>query len=620
MAHGGHRCGRDGGRPSARDAELLLNLPTSLPTRHRGGTLHVPFQEAAMASPISGNRFAAAVLTAVLLPVAATAATLPVQGILRTSNGGPAADGAYVVFFRLFDAADAKAPVWEESIDVTIAGGFFAETLGGIEGKTIPEALLTAGKPLWLAVKVGTDPELAKLPLGWVPRAWYAKQAAGLQCTGCVGTDALADGAVTSAKVGFAYAGSDSKGGAAKEALTAKSAELAENAKNAKSAEFANVAKNADSAASADEAKTLGCKGCVGLNHLAADVANSFLSVKGGAVTGTLGVAGKLDLGDSPIQGGQFAGVDVKAATCGGTQVGRVVLDTTTKRLYFCDGLVWRRISSCLGQCKAAKDAACGAPIADDCGDVGACTGSGSACADGKTCSGGKCVGKPGETLESAAKNCKEVLAGGQVASGLYWLDTDGLGSGAAPFQAYCDQATDGGGWTRCGWIDEVAGGSNVLIIKEGAVYLDHAKLQNASFCGKWYSEQAPVEMMIHNLTKGADYGEDHKLKIRWGNKPFKLYTYDNHPLQSCENLTTGAKWSGCLYAAHSGWEDTSFSFTVNGMQNGYGGTGQNRLILGPTAAPGGNKYWHNFGADSNARNAANDWSGGQAQGYLYMR
>lgn len=390
-------------------------------------------------------------LTTLLLPASAWAATLPVQGILRTANGGPASDGAYVMFFRLYDAADSKTPAWEESLDVTISGGFFAETLGGIDTKTIPEALLTAGKPLWLGVKVGTDPELAKLALGWVPRAWYAKQAAGLQCTGCVTTDALADGAVTSAKVGFAYAGSDSKGGPAKEALVAKQAELAENAKsadNAKAADFAKVAKNADSAATADEAKTLGCKGCVGLAHLGADVANGFLSVKGGTVGGTLGVAGKLDLGDSPIEGGQFAGVDVKTAACGGTQVGRVVLDTASKRLYFCDGQAWRRISSCLGQCKAAKDIACGQPIGDDCGDVGACSGTGTACADGKLCSSGKCIGKPGETAESAAKNCKEVLAGGLGANGLYWLDVDGVGVGTAPFQAYCDQTTDGGGWT----------------------------------------------------------------------------------------------------------------------------------------------------------------------------
>jgi hypothetical protein len=554
-----------------------------------------------------------------LLNTPALAATLPVQGVLRTNTGGPVADGAYVVFFRLYDAPEAKNPAFEESVDVQLANGYFAETLGTNEQKTIPEALLTAGKNLWFGVKVGTEPELPKVALQWVPRAYHAKLAAGLACTGCVTTDAIADNAVTGNKVAFGYAGSDTKGGPANEALKAKQADEAAKAQEAVTAKVADTAKVAEKAAVADEAKGLACKGCVGLGALAADVAQGFLPVKGGTVAGTLGVDGKLALGNSPIEGGQFAAVEVKSAKCGGSEVGRVVLDGPSKRLYFCDGQAWRRISSCTGTCKKPAEVACGAPIFDDCGELGACSGTGSACADGKACSNSKCVGKPGESADSAAKNCKEVLAGGSKTDGAYWLDPDGAG-GVQPFQAYCDMTTDGGGWTRCGWIDEAAAGSTTLTIKEGAAYLDLAKLTNASFCGKWYSEQAPEEMLVHNLTPGADYGSGHKLKIRWGKNPFKLYNYNNHPIELCQNLTTGAKWSGCLYASHSGWQDTSFSFTVNGMGDGYSGNGQHRLILGPTATPNGDKHWHNFGADSNTRNAANEWEGAANVGFLYMR
>ncbi|MFO0607205.1 MAG: fibrinogen-like YCDxxxxGGGW domain-containing protein [Polyangiales bacterium] len=44
-------------------------------------------------------------------------------------------------------------------------------------------------------------------------------------------------------------------------------------------------------------------------------------------------------------------------------------------------------------------------------------------------------------------RNCREVLASGGTTSGVYTIDPDGAG-GAAPFDVYCDQTTNGGGWT----------------------------------------------------------------------------------------------------------------------------------------------------------------------------
>ncbi|KAL9960645.1 hypothetical protein ACROYT_G034129 [Oculina patagonica] len=53
-----------------------------------------------------------------------------------------------------------------------------------------------------------------------------------------------------------------------------------------------------------------------------------------------------------------------------------------------------------------------------------------------------------GMCKESPALNCKDLKQKApSLASGLYWIDPDG-GSHGNAFQAYCDQQTDGGGWT----------------------------------------------------------------------------------------------------------------------------------------------------------------------------
>jgi len=47
-----------------------------------------------------------------------------------------------------------------------------------------------------------------------------------------------------------------------------------------------------------------------------------------------------------------------------------------------------------------------------------------------------------------AAVNCQDLkLKAPSLVSGVYWIDPDG-GSHVNAFQAYCDQQTDGGGWT----------------------------------------------------------------------------------------------------------------------------------------------------------------------------
>ncbi len=56
------------------------------------------------------------------------------------------------------------------------------------------------------------------------------------------------------------------------------------------------------------------------------------------------------------------------------------------------------------------------------------------------------CAVPTGQNSGAAGSSCSALLSGGQVSSGLYWIDPDGPG-GLAPYEAYCEQTIQGGGW-----------------------------------------------------------------------------------------------------------------------------------------------------------------------------
>eukprot|EP00961_Rhodomonas_salina_P151203 2035739-Rhodomonas_salina.1 len=54
---------------------------------------------------------------------------------------------------------------------------------------------------------------------------------------------------------------------------------------------------------------------------------------------------------------------------------------------------------------------------------------------------------KTGLLKDSAGRSCGELLQYGMVDNGVYWLKPDAY---TAPFQAYCDMKSMGGGWQMC--------------------------------------------------------------------------------------------------------------------------------------------------------------------------
>ena len=389
---------------------------------------------------------AAAAISLLALPAFAEPMELAVQGRVSAAGGGPVADGKYGMSLALFDAPVGGTQVYKEFfLAVPVQSGLFALALGAADGK-LDTAIFAAGKPLHLSVVVNDEPELPRQPLRKVPfaaQATTANVAQDLQCSGCVGPEDLAKGAVTGEKiangavganhVSFNWAASDSPGGPAQFAASANSAKQAEFAKTAEFAEDGNHAKAADTAKIADSAKvaaTLQCTGCVTAAMAAATFAADLVTAKQLAQVATTGKYsdlqggpdltpyGRLDKAQTWAQpqafgmGAQFT-VPGALPTCDDKAQGTVLFGGPSTRLLLCLGGAWRKIA-----------------LESDLG-----------------------------TATNPAASCKAVLADNSKAkSGLYWLDGDGPGTAPA-VQAMCDMTTDGGGWTKVLGID-IAGGT----------------------------------------------------------------------------------------------------------------------------------------------------------------
>ncbi len=141
------------------------------------------------------------------------------QGYLTDSSGNPV-NATLPMTFRLYSAASGGTALWTETQSaVVVNDGLFSVLLGSVT--PIPIIVLANNNDLWLGIAVGADSEMS--PRDKIASAPYALLAN--VADGSITQFKLADDAVTSAKiangtvgsddVGFNYAGSSSKGGAA---------------------------------------------------------------------------------------------------------------------------------------------------------------------------------------------------------------------------------------------------------------------------------------------------------------------------------------------------------------------------------------------------------------------
>ncbi len=231
-----------------------------------------------------GWPLAAALLwTPVALPALTRVAI--VEGVLTASGGAPAVDGLQKVTFALYPAQVGGVAAWSEGpIDIQVTGGRFHHRLGSA-GKDLDPAVLATLQTPFIGVQVGSDPELPRRPLDSAPFAILAAAAQSVACSGCIGGDALSNGAIAAAKVGFNYAGSSTKGGAALDLV---------------------------------------CTGCVSVAELAfdgdLDLAGNSVKAKNATLTGDL-VAKNVTAAAFVGDGSKLTGIGIPAGSCPNGQV-----------------------------------------------------------------------------------------------------------------------------------------------------------------------------------------------------------------------------------------------------------------------------------------------------------
>ncbi|TNF25669.1 MAG: DUF4215 domain-containing protein [Deltaproteobacteria bacterium] len=201
---------------------------------------------------------------------------------------------------------------------------------------------------------------------------------------------------------------------------------------------------------------------------------------------------------------------------------------------------------------------------------------------------GWSCGGEPSMcAFTGTMRTCKELYAAGQTTSGVYQIDPDGIG-GIDAFQVWCDQDTDGGGWTVFQkrfdgsvdfyqpWASYVAGFGSVF----GEYWLG---LERIGRFTELFGSELRIDMTHNGSPYFAKYGSfsegtaanNYTLSLSGyvgtagdsllAHSGYRFSTYDSGAT-SCAQSYHGAWWYTSCHSSNlnGAWGSTSYGYGLN--------------------------------------------------------
>jgi hypothetical protein len=348
---------------------------------------------------------------------------IPVQGALS----GTAANGSVSTTFRLYESAGATAALHTEVQTVTFVDGAFATLLGA--SPTFADTFFRDHPALFVSVDVG-GVESTRVPVGAVPFASYASYAGDAATL-----DGDAPSAFRRASVPIAWNELDNTtipvgarngyGAGAGLALSGTTFALATASSGALPYDTEAEVLGVLNGSTAQSSGVLGF-----LTGTIANLTSSVANLATATITSLTATNATIPtLGSTTLTATNATVTNLTTSGIARASQG-VVFGSVADNLCISGnkGLVrWSDTVNALQVCNGTQWAAIG----------GAADGS---------------------TAANAAPSCLTILnTGFSRGSQTYWLDPDGIGS-VAPYQAYCDMTSEGGGWTM---LMRIEGNSN---------------------------------------------------------------------------------------------------------------------------------------------------------------